>query len=325
MKKFNCIACDFHTNHKPNFQRHLGTMKHSKKNSSHPKVTFESPKSHPKVTFDTPKSHPKVTQNSEKNTFFCKKDEKKNEPLEEKNDIYQCKYCLKEFKYKQGMYRHIKYVCKKNKDEDFKELARLMNEQNKKMEWMHEEQQKTTKKLQFKDKELEKMQKQIEKLTTKLQIQNINNGVIHQNQNVVNIQLLNHTETDYSHLTHKDYVMCIHDCNKCVKSMIEKVHFNKDKPENRNIYISNIKGKYIMIYKDNAWQIIDKKEQLDDMYDYNEMVLEFWYDEYKTKYPDIVKSFQRYLKNKDGNDVLNKVKDEILMMLYNKRNMIMIE
>ena len=224
------------------------------------------------------------------------------------------------------MYRHIKYVCKKNKDEDFKELARLMNEQNKKMELIHEEQQKTTKKLLFKDKELQKMQKQIERLTTKLQIQNINNGVIHQNQNnVVNIQLLNHTETDYSHLTHKDYVMCIHDCNKCVKSMIEKVHFNKDKPENRNIYISNIKGKYIMIYKDNAWQIIDKKEQLDDMYDYNEMVLEFWYDEYKTKYPDIVKSFQRYLKNKDGNDVLNKVKDEILMMLYNKRNMIMIE
>ena len=326
MKKFNCILCDFHTNHKPNFERHLGTTKHLKKNESHPKVTIESPESHLKVTFDTPKSHPKVTQKSAKNNLFCTKNQKKNEPLEEKNDIHQCKYCLKEFKHKQGMYRHIKYVCKKNKDEDFKELARLMNEQHKQMELIHEEQQKTTKKLLFKDKELQKMQKQIERLTTKLQIQNINNGVIHQNQNnVVNIQLLNHTETDYSHLTHKDYVMCIHDCNKCVKSMIEKVHFNKDKPENRNIYISNIKGKYIMIYKDNAWQIIDKKEQLDDMYDYNEMVLEFWYDEYKTKYPDIVKSFQRYLKNKDGNDVLNKVKDEILMMLYNKRNMIMIE
>lgn len=80
-----------------------------------------------------------------------------------------------------------------------------------------------------------------------------------------------------------------------------------------------------MIYKDNAWQIINKKEQLDDMYDYNEMILEYWYDEYKTKYPDIVKSFQRYLKNKDGNDLLNKVKDEILMMLYNKRKMAMLE
>ena len=68
--------------------------------------------------------------------------------MEEKNDIHQCKYCLKEFKHKQGMYRHIKYVCKKNKDEDFKELARLMNEQHKQMELIHEEQQKTTKKQQ---------------------------------------------------------------------------------------------------------------------------------------------------------------------------------
>ena len=59
------------------------------------------------------------------------------------------------------MYRHIKYTCKKNKDEDLKELARLLNET-----------------ICGKDKQLEKMQKQIDKLTNKLQIQNINNGTI---------------------------------------------------------------------------------------------------------------------------------------------------
>ena len=46
------------------------------------------------------------------------------------------------------------------------------------------------------------------------------------------------------------------------------------------------------------------------------------YDEYKKKYPDIIQSFQRYLKNKDDSDVNNEVKHEILKMLYNKRNMI---
>ena len=65
-----------------------------------------------------------------------------------------------------------------------------------------------------------------------------------------------------------------------------------------------------------------KKEQIDDLYDYNEVVLVNWYDEYKQKYPDIIKSFQRYLKNKDDSDVINEVKHEILKMLYNKRNMI---
>jgi hypothetical protein len=78
----------------------------------------------------------------------------------------------------------------------------------------------------------------------------------------------------------------------------------------------------MMIYKDNEWQIKNKKEQLENLYDTNEVVLECWYDEYKDKYPHIINSFQRYLKNKDGNDVLNKMKDDILVMLYNKRKMI---
>ena len=55
------------------------------------------------------------------------------------------------------------------------------------------------------------------------------------------------------------------------------------------------------------------------------MVLENWYDEYKEKYPDIIKSFKNYLHNKDENDLLNKVKDEILLMLYNKREAIELE
>ena len=50
-------------------------------------------------------------------------------------------------------------------------------------------------------------------------------------------------------LTPIDYISCFRDCNYCVKTLIEKVHFNKDKHENMNIYISSIKGNYIMVYK----------------------------------------------------------------------------
>tara|TARA_B110000008_G_scaffold118709_1_gene121379 strand:- start:278 stop:913 length:636 start_codon:yes stop_codon:yes gene_type:complete len=208
------------------------------------------------------------------------------------------------------MYRHIKYTCKKNEDEDLKELARLLNEQ-----------------LEEKNQQIEtiqtNMQKQIDKLTNKLQIQNmnqnINNGTIN---NTVNIKLLSHMDTDYSHLTPNDYMKCFGDCRTCVKTLIEKVHFNKDKPENMNIYISNIKGNYIMIYTENGWQIEKRKKQIDDLYEYNEMVLETWYDDYKENYPHIIESFQRYLKNRDDDHLLNKVKEDILLMLYNKRGLI---
>ena len=64
---------------------------------------------------------------------------------------------------------------------------------------------------------------------------------------------------------------------------------------------------------------MNRKSQIDDLYDYNEVLLENWYDEYKDKYPEMIRSFERYLKNKDDDNLLNGVKDEILLMLYNNR------
>ena len=49
-----------------------------------------------------------------------------------------------------------------------------------------------------------------------------------------------------------------------------------------------------MVYKDDKWQVKDRTAQIDDIYEYNEIVLSNWYDEYKEKYPDIIKSFKRY-------------------------------
>jgi hypothetical protein len=303
MKKYNCLSCDYHTNLKGDYTRHLQTKKHKKSPQSHQLVTPKSPISHPKVTPKSPLS------------------------FDQENDTgFRCKYCDQKFKFKQGMYRHIKYTCKKNKDEDFQELARLLNEKEKQLAL---KEQKMEKQLALKETKMEtemkRMQKQIDKLTSKLQIQNINQGFVQNGNNVINIQLLNHKDTDYSHLTANDYMSCIADCNKCVKTLIEKVHFNSNKPENMNIYLSNIKGKYLMIYKDNTWQIQDKKTQVDDLYDSNEFVLETWYDEYKEKYPSIIASFQKYLQNRDENEALNSIKEEILVMLYNNRRMVAIE
>ena len=34
MKKYRCIACNFSTDHRPNFQRHIRTSKHKKCSSN---------------------------------------------------------------------------------------------------------------------------------------------------------------------------------------------------------------------------------------------------------------------------------------------------
>jgi len=289
MSKYFCECCNYDAKVKGNYVKHLKTMKHHKMSQSQPKVNQKSTFSQPKV----------------------------NLSIENTPTPFSCKYCGKYFKFKQSMYKHIKYTCKQNEDEDLKELARLLNEQ------LREKNEQLREKNEQIEKMQSRMQKQIEKLTNKLKIQNINNGTINNiNNNTINIQLLNHKDTDYSHLTDKDYMMCIKNCNRCVKTLIEKVHFNKDKPENMNIYISSIKGNYIMVYKDNEWQIANRKEQLDNLFDSNETVLEIWHDEYKEKYPHIINSFKKYLNNKEGNDLIDRVKQDILLMLYNKRHIV---
>ena len=90
-----------------------------------------------------------------------------------------------------------------------------------------------------------------------------------------------------------------------------------------NIYISSIKGNFIMVYRNNKWHLTTRKEQIDDLYENNELMLENWYNEYHEKYPHIIKSFKKYLQNKEHDDeFIQKIKDEILLVLYNQRDLI---
>ena len=284
MPIYNCECCDFSTKLKGDYNRHLKTKKHLELVQSHPKVTPKSPSSHPRVT---PKND-------------CKK--------------YTCKYCNASFKYKQGMYRHIKYTCKKNDDEDLKELVFLMNEnleniKNKmiKQEIKYERQQNMLKR------EIEKRDKKITKLSQKLQINN--NCIVNQNT----IQLLNYKDTDISHLKEIDYINSIKRQNNCVKSLTEKIHYNPEKPENMNIYISNLKNDYVTVYENGRWEL---KKDFDNIYEHKEILLEEWISNEQNNYPELRDKFEKYLDNKEKDSIINNIKEDIKLMMYNNRKQV---
>ena len=246
---------------------------------------------------------------------------------------YFCKYCDQCFKFKQSMYRHIKYSCTKNQDEDLKELVRLMNlkleterrerELERKDFQKQLEKERETERKDF-QKQLEKQEKmfhkkllaqdkQIEKLMGKLEIHgSFNNNTIN------NITLLAYRNTDVSHLTTEDYIGIYKKVNHCVKQMIEKIHFNPAKPENMNIYISNMKDKYITVYDGSNWNLANKTEELDRLYEEKERMLEEWLE--SNPNPALKEKFMKYLKNKETADCLPYIMEEIKLMLYNKGN-----
>jgi hypothetical protein len=282
--EFRCECCKYLTDKRFNYEKHLLSKKHNivEGNGKRQQIVIpESPPSQSAVIPESPQTNEKVARE------------------------FKCKYCEQKFKFKQSMYRHIKYTCTKNKDEDLKELVRLMNIQM--------EQQKN----EF-NKKIDAQAKQIEKLMGKLEVGNTFNTAI-----VNNIQLLGYRQTDVSHLTDDDYRRCIKKVNHCVKNMIETIHFNPTKPENMNIYISNIKEKYIMVYDGVNWNLANRKDELDRLYEEKEMMLEEWLDSNPDE--ELKKKFMRYLDNKENDECLNRIKEEIKLMLYNKQNILQLK
>ena len=290
MTEFKCIDCDFSTTLKTNYSRHLKTKKHLGK--------IESSKSHPKVI----QSHPKVIQSHPKSSSI-------------NQNKHVCKYCEKQFAYKQGLHKHVKFVCKKNEDEGLKELARLKNEQIKIMKLEKEKQMEKKKH----EKEKKKLQKQIEQLSNKLQIQNNVTNNTNNTINNYNVQLLNYKDTDYSGLTPSDYLQCIMKCNCCVKYFVKKVHFNDAFPENKNIFIPNLKNKYIMMYNNNKWEVMNRKKEIENICEDKEIALQEWLYDQDGKYPAAEIKFERYSINKTRDWIQERIIDDTVMILYNGR------
>ena len=280
MPTYECKCCNFSTLLKSNYSNHLKTNKHISK--SHPKVNIESTQSQPIV-------------------------------IPESTSLFACKYCEQKFKFKQSMYRHIKYSCTKNKTEDLTELVRLLN--------LQLEQQKTEfqYQIQSQTKQIDTQSKQIEKLMEKLEINNTYNTNSNNTINVTNINLLNYKDTDTSHLTNNDYKKCLEQASRCVLKLIEKVHFNPEKPENMNIYISNMKNNYMMMYKENKWNLV-KKEEMDSVYNHKEDLIIEWFN--LNKDPELMKYFERFIDLKEDKPTAEAVQEEYKLMLFNNRTLI---
>jgi hypothetical protein len=160
--------------------------------------------------------------------------------------------------------------------------------------------------------QIELQQKQLENQTKQLELQQIQINNIQIN----NIYLLPYQNTDTSHLTDEDFIQCVNQPN-CVKHLIEKIHFNPTKPENMNVYISSLKDEYMMVYN-GKWKSVHKKV-LDDIFRKKHYMIEDWIRE--DKYPELKKQFDIYLTQKEDDETLNQMKEEIKLMMYNQKRL----
>jgi hypothetical protein len=72
-----------------------------------------------------------------------------------------------------------------------------------------------------------------------------------------------------------------------------------------------------MVYDGHNRNLANKKDELDRLYEEKEMMLEEWLETNPEK--ELKDKFLKYLNNKENDECLNRIKDEIKLMLYNKK------
>ncbi len=263
--------------------------------------------------------------------------EVKHEILASKDD-HKCNYCNKTFSRRNVVYKHIKESCKvakqqnKEKQDIFdklllenkiKQLEEEIKIRDKKL--VEEINSKNTK-LENEIKNLKKEMKNGQPITNNTMNNNTQNNI--NIDNTTNIIMVSYGHEDMSKITPK---MLSTACKKGYNSivhLVEMVHFNPIFPEFHNVYIPSVKDKHAMIYYDDTWNLKNKDDIVNEIYDTNrdyimdniEGINDFLNDGEK-------RSLNRWIdseKNKDNSDKDKKAiactHDNLKLLLHNKRH-----
>ena len=107
-----------------------------------------------------------------------------------------------------------------------------------------------------------------------------------------------------------------------IPNFVQLAHFSKKAPENHNICIKNLNGKYAHVYKGRKWVKMLKSEVIDDLIFGHEMSIRSWADD-EERDPKLLKEYEHYENEKEKSaELVNKIKEEIGLVLYNNRDLI---
>jgi len=234
---------------------------------------LEVSKSNSKVTLKSSKSNSKVTLKSSKSNS--------NVSEEKSNNIinnYKCNYCDKKYKYKHQL------ICKNNIEKDNMEIKNTLNE--------------LLKLCKIHPKTLEKINKQL--INNNINNGTINNGTI--NNKTVNIIKFG-TEELNKILSQSEILKILNRKMSSLEESIKMIHFNDDKPEFKNIYITNLKDQYAYIFDGSKFIAVLKSDILEELVDNHIENIEYSADEYKEKLqPKTIEVLDKFI-DKMNNDV----------------------
>ena len=102
---------------------------------------------------------------------------------------------------------------------------------------------------------------------------------------------------------------------------MDHLHFNKDHPENHNVYVASIKDGHVVTFDGENWKIGINDEVMNNLIQRKADILEEKYEELvDILSPMETKKFNNFINRKDDNRVMVKLKRELRVQLYNNRH-----
>ena len=238
---------------------------------------------------------------------------------------YKCSRCGYKSPYKRNVERHIskKTPCGKGKVNILSMEETLCCKQCNKIfkSSIYLEKHQKVCEDNIKDEKIAELEDKLAKAEAKSQT--VNNYVT---QNIIIVN--GYRQTSFEHLTDGNYKRSVHRMVNMVPQMIQDVHFNKKAPENHNIYISNIKNKYAMVYDGEKWCSKPQDQVITDLINDQEYAIEEWLGE-GDKFPKEMDKFNKYLDRKENGvngfkaeEIKEQIKEEVKLLLYNNRGLV---
>ena len=186
-----------------------------------------------------------------------------------KINIYECKYCKKNLFNRQSRWRHEQKCINSNNNEIIE-----LKKENAEIKSMLAELLKSSK---IHPKTLQKINKNLI---------NGNNNTLNSGT-VNNIQIVKFGSEDIKSILSTKEIKNILNCRyKAIEESIKKVHFNDDRPEYRNIYITNLRDNIAYVYNGNKFEAVQKHSIINQLIDQHMNNIEVSFEDYKDKLPE---------------------------------------
>lgn len=189
---------------------------------------------------------------------------------------YTCKGCSKSYSHRQSLYTHRKH-CKENSSvsneitNELKNLQKQMTDLNIKIEKQEQ---------------------------TNIQISNCNNSYSNQ------IYIANNFGNENIEYINDEYVASrLKQPKQGINEIIRQIHFNPGRPENHNIKITNKKLPFVSVYKNNSWELDDKKKVINQIIYKSYGIMDCVYnDKQNTLMPSTRRQYENFQTKFDEND-----------------------